>query len=104
MTALTPGCDPDMSVTGAPFGTAVDRGPRVRSALVLVAVVALAAFLATAGSVPGLVAVPAVVVGALCALVLVRRGIRLAHRPSSAVATSAARAVHRSGPVPSTTP
>jgi hypothetical protein len=89
MTALTPGCDPDMSVTGAPFGTAAGGGPRVRSALVLVAIVALAALLATAGSVPGLVAVPAVVVGVLCALVLVRRGIRLAHR---------------SGPVPGTTP
>ena len=80
MTALTPGCDPDMSVTGAPFGTVVGRGPRVRSALVLVAVVALAALLATAGSVPGLVAVPALVVGVLSALVLLRRGIRLAHR------------------------
>jgi len=78
MTALTPGCDPDMSVTGAPFGTAADGGPRVRSGLVLVAIVALATLLATADAVPGLVAVPAVVVGGLCALVLVRRGIRLA--------------------------
>jgi hypothetical protein len=103
MTALTPGCDPDMSVTGAPFGTAVGRGPRVRSALVLIAVVALSALLATADSVPGLLAVPAVVVGVLCALVLLRRGIRLAHRAGSAVVTSAARAAHRSGPVPSPT-
>jgi len=78
MTALTPGCDPDMSVTGAPFGAAADAGPRVRSGLVLVAIVVLAALLATADAVPGLVAGPAVVVGALCALVLVRRGIRLA--------------------------
>jgi hypothetical protein len=104
MTALTPGCDPDMSVTGAPFGTAVGRGPRVRSALALVALVALSALLATAGSVPGLVTVPAVVVGVVCALVLVRRGIRLAHRAGSAVATSVARAAHRSRAVPSPTP
>lgn len=94
MTALTPGCDPDMSVTGAPFGAAADRGPRVRSGLVLLAVVAVAAFLATAGSVPGPVAVPAVVVGALCALALVRRGIRLVLRAGSAVATPTARAAH----------
>lgn len=94
MTALTPGCDPDMSVTGAPFGAAADSGPRVRSGLVLLAVVALAALLVTADSVPGLVAVPAVVVGALCALALVRRGIRLVHRVGTAVATSAARAAH----------
>jgi hypothetical protein len=94
MTALTPGCDPDMSVTGAPFGAVADRGPRVRSGLVLLAVVALATLLATADSVPGLVAVPAVVVGALCALALVRRGIRLVHRGGPAVATPAARAAH----------
>jgi hypothetical protein len=103
MTALTPGCDPDMSVSGSPFGTAVGTGPRVRSALVLIALVALSALLATADSVPGLVAVPAVVVGVLCALVLLRRGIRLAHRAGSAVATSAARAAHRPGSVPSPT-
>ena len=94
MTALTPGCDPDMSVSGAPFGTTADRGPRVRSGLVLLAVVALATLLATADSVPGLVSVPAVVVGALCALALVLRGIRLVHRAGSAVATPAARAAH----------
>ena len=67
MTALTPGCDPDMSVTGAPFGAAAGGGPRVRSGLVLIAVVALSALLASADSVPGLVAVPAVVVAVLCA-------------------------------------
>ena len=94
MTALTPGCDPDMSVTGAPFGAATGRGPRVRSGLVLLAVVVLAALLATADNVPGLVAVPAAVVGLLCALALVRRGIRLVHRASPAVATPTARAAH----------
>ena len=94
MTALTPGCDPDMSVTGAPFGVTADRGPRVRSGLLLLAVVALAALLATTGSVPGLVAVPAVVVGALCAVALVRRGIRLVHRTGRAVAAPTARAAH----------
>ena len=82
MTALTPGCDPDMSVTGAPFGAAAGTGPRVRSAFVLLVLVALSALLVTAGSVPGPVAVPVAAVGVLCALVLVRRGIRLVHRPS----------------------
>ena len=94
MTALTPGCDPDMSVTGAPFGAAAGGGPRVRSWLVLIAVVPLAGLLATADPVPGPVGVPAAVVGALCALVLVRRGIRLVHRAGPAVATPAARAAH----------
>ncbi|HEY0126195.1 MAG TPA: hypothetical protein VGB58_03555 [Blastococcus sp.] len=104
MTALTPGCDPDLSVTGAPFGAAAGGGPRVRSGLVLIAVLGLSVLLATADSVPGPVAVPAVVVGVLCALVLVRRGVRVAHRAGSAAAASVARAAHRSRPVPSPTP
>src|SRR5215213_919568 len=80
MTALTPGCDPDMSTTGAPFGAGAREGPRLRSGLVLLAVVALAAVLATDDSVPRPVAVPALVAGALCALALVARGIRLVQR------------------------
>jgi hypothetical protein len=99
MTVLTPGCDPDMSTTGAPFGAAAGGGPRVRSGLVLLAVVTVSAFLATGDSVPGLVAVPALVVGSLCALVLVRRGVRLVHRAGSAAIT-----VARARPVPGTTP
>ncbi len=104
MTALTPGCDPDMSTTGAPFGGATGGGPRLRSGAVLVVVVALSALLATGDSVPGAVAVPAAVVGMLCALVLVRRGLRVAHRAGSAATASVARAAHRSRPVPSATP
>jgi hypothetical protein len=92
MTALTPGCDPDMSSTGAPFGAEAQRGPRLGSGLVLLVLVALAAVLATGESVPGAVAVPALVVGVLCALPLVARGIRLAQRAGSAVGASAARA------------
>jgi hypothetical protein len=106
MTTLTPGCDPDMSITGAPYGE-TSGGPRVRSAVILLAVVAGAALLATGGSVPGAVAVPAAVIGLLCAVVLVRRAVRLAHRAGVVAAGSAgsvARAVHRSGPVPTATP
>jgi hypothetical protein len=95
MTVLTPGCDPDMSTTGAPFGAASGGGARVRSGLVLLAVVAVSAFLATADSVPGPVAVPAVAVGVLCALLLVRRAVRLVRRAASAAIT-----VARARPVP----
>jgi hypothetical protein len=98
MTVLTPGCDPDMSVTGAPFGAAAGGGPRVRSWLVLIALVALSAFLATADAVPGLVGVPAAVVGVLCALVLVRRVLRLV-RHAAARVTPGARGSGRRRPV-----
>ena len=103
MTTLTPGCDPDMSITGAPYG-ATSAGLRVRSTLILLAVVVGAALLVADGSVPGGVAVPAAVVGLLCAVVLVRRAVRLAHRAGVVAAGSIARAVHRSGPVPTATP
>jgi membrane associated rhomboid family serine protease len=79
MTALTPNCDPDMSTTWAPFGPRAP-GPRVRSAVVLLAVVVGAAFLAAGTAVPGWVAVAAAVIGLFCALVLLRRALRLAHR------------------------
>ena len=103
MTALTPGCDPDMSTTGAPYG-ATPRGPRLGSGLVLVAVVAVAVLLVTGGSAPGLVAVPAGVVGAFCALALIGRGARLARRAGAAAQASTARALHRSRPLPTGTP
>jgi hypothetical protein len=103
MTTLTPGCDPDMSITGAPYG-ATSGGPRVRSAVILLAVVVGAALLATTDSVPGALAVPAAVAGMLCAVVLVRRAVRLAHRAGAAAAVTVARAVHRSRPVPTATP
>src|SRR3712207_231527 len=99
MTALTPGCDPDLSTSGAPFGVAAGGGPLVRSGLMLLAVVAVCAVLTTADPVPGPVAVLAAVVGVLCALVLFRRGVRLALRPGSAPGGSVDRAVHRSRPV-----
>ncbi|TQN42427.1 hypothetical protein FHU33_1827 [Blastococcus colisei] len=103
MTALTPGCDPDMSITGAPYGVS-GGGPRLRSGLVLLAAVVVSVLLAIGNSVPGLVAVPAVVVGVLCALALIRRGARLAHRAGSVVAASVGRALYRSRPVPTATP
>ena len=104
MTALTPGCDPDMSTTGAPFGATSGGGPGLLSGLVLVAVVAVSTVLATGDSVPGAVAFPAVVVWLLCGLALLRRGIRVAHRAGSAATASVARAVHRSRPVPTAAP
>ncbi len=47
MTVLTPGCDPDMSTTGAPFGRPPEEF-HVRSVLVLLAITGLSAALATA--------------------------------------------------------
>ena len=102
MTALTPGCDPDMSITGAPFG-AQSASSQVRSALVLLAVIVVSAVVTT-GNAPGWVAVAGAVVGVLCALVLVRRGVRLAHRATTVAAAAVARAAHRSQPVPTPAP
>lgn len=103
MTALTPGCDPDMSTTGAPFGATSGGAAGVRSLLVLLAVVAVSASVAT-GDGPGWLAVAAAVVGLLCALVVLRRGALLAHRAGVATAATAARVVHRSRPVPTAAP
>lgn len=83
MTALTPACDPDLSLGGAPFGPVPTRGPRVRSGLVLLAVVAVAALLVVT-SAPLAATVPAVAVGGLCAVALVRRGLRIARRAAPA--------------------
>jgi hypothetical protein len=95
----TIGCDPDMSTTGAPFGTAPQR-PRVRSTIVLLVLVAGSVALATADPVPGGLAVPAAVVGAVCALVLGSRAVRVAHSAGTAAAAALGRALHRSRPVP----
>jgi hypothetical protein len=103
MTALTPGCDPDMSISGAPFGATATTGPRLRSGAVLLAFVALAVLLVSADA-PAASTVPVAVVGAFCAVALVGRGVRLAHRTGSAAVTSVARAAHRSRTVPSATP
>ncbi|SFF40704.1 hypothetical protein [Blastococcus tunisiensis] len=101
MTTLTPGCDPDMSTTGAPFGARpADAGPRVRSGLVLLAVVAGSVLLATGDAVPMLLAVPVGAVGALCALALAARGIALAQHVGAAAAGPVGRLPHRARPVP----
>ncbi|WP_324273276.1 hypothetical protein [Blastococcus brunescens] len=104
MTALTPGCDPDMSVTGAPFGPVSGGGPRLRSGVVLLAAVGVAVLVALTDAVPGLIAVPLLVVGVLCAVALVARGVRLGQRAGSAAASSAARALHRPRPLPTAVP
>lgn len=104
MTALTPGCDPDMSVTGAPFGAVPGGGPRLRSGLVLLALAGVAVLVAVTDPVPGLIAVPVLVVGALSALALLARGVRLGQRAGSAVASSVGRALHRPRPLPSAAP
>lgn len=104
MTALTPGCDPDMSTTGAPFGAVPASGSGVRSGLVLMVVAVGSAFLAIGDAVPGVVTVPAVVIGGSCALALVRRGVRAVQRPASAAAAPLVPAVHRSRPVPTALP
>lgn len=103
MTALTPGCDPDMSTTGAPYGATPMR-PRLGSGVVLMAVGVVSLLLVTGDSVSGLVAVPAGVVGALCGLALVGRGVRLARRAGAAVEASTVRALHRSHTVPTAAP
>ncbi len=103
MTALTPGCDPDMSITGSPFGAASGGGRRLRSGAVLLVVGALSFLLATGDSVPGGVRVPAVVVALFCALVLIRRGVRLARRAWPVAASPASRAADTSRPVPTAT-
>jgi len=89
MTALTPNCDPDMSVTGPPFG-ARTGGPRIRSTLALVVVLLGAVLVATGEAVPGGLAVTSAAIGLLCAVVLVRRGLRLTRRAplSAPVATA----------------
>ena len=99
MTVLTPGCDPDMSISGAPFGAAPGR-LRLRSGAVLLVVAGLGAYLATGEAVPEMLAVPAAVVGAACALALVMRAVRLGRRTGSAAVAAVARSAHRARPVP----
>ncbi|MGY1805279.1 hypothetical protein ACI78T_18500 [Blastococcus sp. SYSU D00922] len=102
MTALTPGCDPDMSTTGAPYGSVPAR-PRLLSGAVLLGFVVLAVLLVGAGA-PGLLTVPVLVVAAPCALALVARAVRLAQRAGSTAAASVARALHPSRPAAGATP
>ena len=89
MSALTPDCDPDLSHCGQP----VRRSGGVRSTLVLVALVTVAAFTVTGGAVPGAVAFLTGGVGLVAALVLGGRAVRLGRRAVAAVPLPA---LHRS--------
>jgi hypothetical protein len=88
MTALTPGCDPDMSVSGAPFGAPSGRGRRVRSWPALAAGVVLAV-VAVVADAPGAVVVPLVAVGGLCAWALLGRALAPARRAMGAATPAA---------------
>jgi hypothetical protein len=79
MYELTLDCDPDMSTTGAPFGSAPRGGPRLVSGAVLLLVAVVAALPLFVGA-SGAVAIPSVVVGACCALALVGRAVRVARK------------------------
>ncbi len=91
VSALTPDCDPDLSHGGRP----VPRSGRVRSTLVLVALVTLAVPAVTGDAVPGAVAFLAGAVGLVAALVLGGRAVRLGRRAVTAVPLPA---LHRSRP------
>ena len=97
MTTLTPGCDPDLSVSGAPFGHPAGGRRRVRSGLLLVAGVALAVVVVLADA-PGAVVVPLVAVGGLCAWALLDRALAPARRAVGAAAPAAPAAAARPGP------
>ena len=97
MGALTPDCDPDLSNCGSPTSP---PGGGVRSTVVLLALVTVAALVVTGEAVPGVVAFLAGGVGLVPALVLGGRAVRLARRATSAaVALAPWAAVHRSRPV-----
>jgi hypothetical protein len=98
VTALTPDCDPDLSNCGS---STSPPGGGVRSTVVLLALVAVAVLAVTGEAVPGAVAFLAGGVGALSALVLARRAVRLTARAGAALAALGpwAGAVHRSRPV-----
>src|SRR4051794_41525690 len=84
MSALTPDCDPDLSNCGSPVRCGPDEepggGPGIRSTLVLLAVLAVSVVAATGEAVPGAGAFLAGGVALVSALVLGRRGGRLARR------------------------
>ncbi|MGY2001905.1 hypothetical protein [Blastococcus sp. SYSU DS1024] len=90
MSALTPDCDPDLSNCGSPVS-----GGGVRSTIVLLAVLALSASVLTGGA-SGVMTFAAGGAGAVSALVLARRTVRLAQR---ATAGLTAHAPWRSRPV-----
>jgi hypothetical protein len=98
VTALTPDCDPDLSNCGSPTSP---PGGGVRSTVVLLVLVTVAVLVVTGDAVPGAVTFLAGGVGALTALVLARRGVRLARRAGAALAAHGpwAGTVRRSRPV-----
>jgi hypothetical protein len=92
MSALTPDCDPDLSHCGSPV-----TGPRIRSTVVLAALVTVAVLSVTGElAVPGAVAFLAGGVGVVAALVLGARTVRLGRRAVAAVHLPA---LQRSQPV-----
>ncbi|PRY49663.1 hypothetical protein LY71_105107 [Geodermatophilus tzadiensis] len=93
MSALTPDCDPDLSHCGKP-----PSGGGLRSTLVLVALVTVAVLAVTGDAVPGAVAFLAGGVGAVAALVLGARGVRLGQRAVAAVHLPGLVGAHRSRP------
>ena len=95
MTALTPDCDPDLSNCGSP----TEPPRRVRSTVVLLALVTLGVLAVTGSAMPGAVAFLAGGVGLLSALVLARRAVRFAGRAGASLAVHGPWAVHRSRPV-----
>ncbi|MGY1815342.1 hypothetical protein [Blastococcus sp. SYSU D00820] len=104
MSALTFNCDPDMSTCGSPIGCGPEEaggsgsGPGLRSTAVLLALVAVAVAAVTGSALPGFVTFAAGAVGAVSALVLCGRGVRLARRAAAAV-PQLSLAVRRSRPV-----
>jgi hypothetical protein len=97
MSALTPDCDPDLSNCGSAGRSG--GGPRVRSTVVLIAVLVAALSLVTGGAAPGVVAFLAGGVALLSALVLATRGVRLVQRGIATVVAQRPWVVHRSQPV-----
>jgi hypothetical protein len=98
VTALTPDCDPDLSNCGSPTSP---PGGGVRSTVVLLVLVTVAVLVVTGDAVPGAVTSLAGGVGALTALVLARRAVRLARWAGAALVAHGpwAGTVHRSRPV-----
>ncbi|MGY1732465.1 hypothetical protein ACI798_13180 [Geodermatophilus sp. SYSU D01045] len=90
MSALTPDCDPDLAHCGQPRPS-----DGIRSTLVLVALVTVAALAVTGEAVPGAVAVVAGGVGLVATLLLGARAVRLGRRAVAAVHLPA---LHRSRP------
>ena len=90
MSALTPDCDPDLAHCGQPRS-----GHGMTSTLVLVGLVTVGVLAVTGGAVPGVLAFLAGGVGAVAALALTARVVRLGQRAAAAVHLPA---LHRSRP------